>query len=247
MMWLDAYERRCRLAPGLLALLPIAVAITALGLRNAPVVSVAISLLSVISGPVLVASVVRRMGLAAQAQLWAAWGGPPTTRFLRTRETTGNSVQRDVWRQGVEGATKISLLSSRAEKGNPTRADNTIAAAVAKLRTLTGSDAFPMIQAENRNYGFERNFYGIRTAGRMIAVACVIVLAAAIGWRIVAGLHPVVPVPYILGVGIDMLALIGWLMLPSAERTRVVAEQYAHQLLQGAVTLSEAPRAEAPA
>ena len=190
MMWLDAYERRCRLAPGLLALLPIAVAITALGLRSAPVVSVAISLLSVISGPVLIASVVRRMGLGAQDQLWAAWGGPPTTRFLRTRETAGNSVQRNVWRQGVEGATKISLLSPRAEKANPTMADNTIATAVAKLRTLTGSDAFPMVKAENRNYGFERNFYGLRGAGRIIAVAAVIVLAAAIGWRDVNALHP---------------------------------------------------------
>ena len=46
---------------------------------------------------------------------------------------------------------------------------------------------------------------------------------------------------------IDVLVLIGWIMFPSAERTRVVAEQYAHQLLQGAVTLTEAAPAEAPA
>ena len=51
MMWLDAYERRCRLAPGLLALVPVAVTIVALGIRDAPVVSAAISILSLASGP----------------------------------------------------------------------------------------------------------------------------------------------------------------------------------------------------
>jgi hypothetical protein len=239
MKLLSPYELWARLAPGLFALAPVAIVITALGFRGAPVISVVISLLSVISGPILIASVVRRMGLRSQDDLWARWGGPPTTRFLRTRDAAPNAVQRDVWRDAVTTATKIPLLSARAEKANPEKADDTIATAVAKLRTLTKTDAFPMIAAENRNYGFERNLYGSRRAGRIMAVLVMVALAAAISWRAADGLHPVVPMPYILGLVLDALFVAGWFVLPSAERTKSVGEQYAHQLLQGAVTLAE--------
>ena len=60
-----------------------------------------------------------------------------------------------------------------------------------------------------------------------------------VGWRIIQGPHPNVPVPYILGLVIDALLLIGWFALPSPERLRVTAEHDAHQLLQGAVMVSE--------
>jgi hypothetical protein len=238
MKLLSAYEVWARLAPGLFALAPVAVLITALGFRGAPVLAVAISLLSVISGPILIASVVRRMGLRSQAELWKSWGGPPTTRLLRTRDAAPNAVQRDVWREAVTVTTKIPLLSARAEKANPAKADQTIATAVANLRTMTKTDAFPMIAAENRNYGFERNLYGSRKAGRVIAVLVIVALAAALGWRAADSLHPIVPVPYILGLVLDALFVAGWFVLPSAERAKTVSEQYAHQLLQGAVTLA---------
>ena len=244
MKLLSPYELWARLAPGLFALAPVAILITALGFRGAPVISVVMSLLAVISGPILIASVVRRMGLGSQEELWARWGGPPTTRFLRTRDAAPNVVQRDAWREAVSAATNIPLLSARAEKANPEKADDTITTAVANLRTMTKTDAFPMIAAENRNYGFERNLYGSRKAGRIIAILVIVVLAAAIGWRAADGLHPIVPVPYILGLVLDALFVAGWFVLPSAERAKTVSEQYAHQLLQGAITLSNAPPSE---
>jgi len=244
MMWLDAYERRCRLLPGLLAVMPIAIAITALGIKDAPVVSAALGLLSLAGGPVLIASVVRRKGLAAQDALWRNWGGPPTTRFLRSRESSVSTVQREAWRQAIEVATNVSLLSARREKSNPERADDTIEMAVGKVRETTRTDAFPLIAAESRNYGFERNFYGIRVTGRIVAMVSVIVIAAVIGWRITEGLHPNVPVSYVLGATIDALILLGWYVFPSEDRVKVTAEKYAYQLLQGAVLLSEAASAD---
>jgi hypothetical protein len=146
----------------------------------------------------------------------------------------------------VTGATKIPLLSARAEKANPQKADDTIATAVAKLRTMTNNDAFPMVKAENRNYGFERNLYGIRRAGRIIALVVMVVLGAAVAWRAIQSTHPIVPVPYILGLVLDALFVIGWFVLPSADRAKAVSEQYAHQLLQGAVTLAETTPPSAP-
>lgn len=62
MLWLDAYERRARLAPGLLALLPVSVAVTVLGLREAPVVTSIIALFAAAGGPVL------------SPHMYATWG-----------------------------------------------------------------------------------------------------------------------------------------------------------------------------
>ncbi|HET9874823.1 MAG TPA: hypothetical protein VFQ37_03560, partial [Mycobacterium sp.] len=70
MLWLDKYERQARLMPGLLALLPVAITITALGLQNASVVSIAASLVSMAGGPILLSDTVRSFGLRAQRQLW---------------------------------------------------------------------------------------------------------------------------------------------------------------------------------
>jgi hypothetical protein len=246
MIWLDEYERRCRLAPGLLALIPVAVVITAVGVRTAPVVSGALSLICLAGGPVLLAAYVRSRGLAAQKELWTAWGGPPTTRALRTRETATNPVRRDAWRSAIEAVTKMPLLSPSAEDADPVRADDTIEVAVDRLRELTRTEAFPLVAAEHRNYGFERNFYGMRASGRLIALISVIAVGVVVAVRAAGTIHPAMPVPFILGAAIDLLVLIGWLVLPSERRTRTTADKYAHQLLQGAVTLAHAPPPEAP-
>lgn len=83
MLWLDDYERRARLAPGLLAVLPIALVILALGLRRLPIVSALLSLVTAVGGPVVLASLVRHRGLRLQAELFRKWGGAPTTKGLR--------------------------------------------------------------------------------------------------------------------------------------------------------------------
>lgn len=247
MMWLDAYERRCRLAPGLLALIPVTVLITALGVRNAPVVSGALAILSLAGGPVLLASFVRGRGHAAQGRLWRDWGGSATTRALRLREPAANAVRRDAWRRAVESVTKVRLLSTTEEAADPSRADDTIEVAVDQLRERTRTETFPLVAAENRNYGFERNFYGMRATARLIALFSGVLIAAVIVVRIVSGIHPAAPTAYLLGVAIDAVVLVGWLVLPSESRTRATAEKYAHQLFQATVTLSKTTEsAESP-
>lgn len=238
MLWLDAYERGARLAPGLLALLAVASTVTALGLKDAPVVSVVLSVGSLAGGPLLLAAYVRNLGLKAQSRLWADWGGSPTTIMLRTRGAAINRKQRDAWRQAIERVTGVTLSSARAEQTNPTKADEAIDVAVGNLRERTRGSDFSLLASENRNYGFERNFYGIRWVARVISVLGAIVVGLAILWRHNHGLHPVIPTPYVLGGIADFLVLMGWLVLPSKGRTRTAADKYAYQLLQAAVSLN---------
>jgi hypothetical protein len=238
-LWLDKYERQARLVPGVLALLPVAITVTALGLKHASVVSVIVSLLSLAGGPIVLADTVRSLGLKAQGKLWSSWGGPPTTIALRLREATSNAVQRDIWRTAVQKVTGIKLLSQRSESSNDRRADQTIEAAVSRVRELTRDDQrFYMVQVENRGYGYRRNLYATRAIGRAIAFFCLLVIVGFALWPFIDGKNPDVQLAYVLGGIIDGLIALGWYLLPSSGRVREAGDKYAYQLFQAAVTLS---------
>ncbi len=247
MLWLDKYERYARVSPGLLALIPIPVTVTTLGFRQAPVISVTASVLSIAGGPVLLADTIRQFGQRTQDKLWAAWGGAPTTLALRLRETTANSVQRDIWRDAAEKVSGIALASRASELRNPKRADEAIETAVARLRQLTWGDRFVLLQAENRSYGFQRNFCGIRWFGRLVAFTGILVIVGFIGWHLSNSSHAAIPTADVLGLLLNGAILVGWFILPSANRVRIAGEKYAHQLLYAAVNLAENPPAETTA
>jgi hypothetical protein len=237
MLWLDAYERRARLAPGLLALVAVAFTITALGLRKVPTISIVVSLLSAAGGPILLASYVRKVGLEAQGQLWSLWGGPPTTTLLRLRETSENPLQRDIWRQALEAVTGVGLANAQTEDADRVAADNAIGAAINQLRAMTRTDQFVMVAEENKNYGYHRNLYGLRKFGRGVAGICAAVLIGASIWRATTAAHTFQLDGLIAGLVIDLALLLMWIVLPSADQVRQAGIRYAEQLLQAAVTL----------
>jgi hypothetical protein len=239
-LWLDKYERYARVAPGFFAVFPVVITVTALGYRQVPVVSVAVSLLSLAGGPVLLADTVRQFGQRAQDKLWNEWGGAPTTLALRLRENSSNTVQRDMWRSAIEKVSGVTLVSRVVETKNHRKADDAIEAAVARLRELTrGEHKFPLLQAENRSYGFQRNFYGIRWLGRLIAFLGMLVIAGFMTWGLLHNQHTSVPAADILGLLLNGAILVAWFALPSAKRVRVAGEKYAHQLLHAAVSLAD--------
>jgi hypothetical protein len=244
---LDRYQWQARLVPGLLALLPVAVTITALGLRHAPVVSVIISLLSLAGGPVLLAEFVRGLGLQAQEKLWKSWGGAPTTIALRLREPTANSIQRDIRRRAVQKVTGIQLASTRRESANPDHADQAIDAAISRVRELTRHDErFYMVQAENQGYGFQRNFYAVRWVGRTVALLGLLVTLGFMLWPVISGEHLDLQTAYVLGLAANALIGLGWCLLPSAKQVRRGADKYVHQLLEAATTLAADTPASTP-
>jgi hypothetical protein len=239
-LWLDKYERYARVAHGLFAVLPVVITVTALGYRQVPVVSVAVSLLSLAGGPVLLADTVRQFGQRAQDKLWNDWGGAPTTLALRLLENSSNTVQRDIWRSAIEKVSGVTLVSRVVETKNHRKADDAIEAAVARLRELTrGEHKFPLLQAENRSYGFQRNFYGIRWLGRLIAFLGMLVIAGFMTWGLLHNQHTSVPTADILGLLLNGAILVAWFALPSAKRVRVAGDKYAHQLLHAAVSLAD--------
>jgi hypothetical protein len=240
MALLDAYERKARLTPGLLAFAPVAFAITTLGFKKFPAVAIAVGVLSAAGGTYALSILVGHMGRQAQAGLWDSWGGPPTTRFLRMHEVTTNPAQRDVWRRAIETVTGVTLPSARAEATNPAMADNIILVAVDQIRRLGQDTRYPLVIAENAQYGFERNLYGFRWAGRVISFACTAALLLVLLLTKTSTPHEQTFAIGALAAGatIDFFFLLAWVLIPSTSRTKAASERYAQQLFQAVVNES---------
>ncbi len=238
MALLDAYERKARLTPGLLAFAPVAFVVATLGLKRFPAISIVGAVVSAAGGGYVLSVLVGHFGRKAQDKLWASWGGAPTTRVLRTRETSSNPIQRDAWRSAIEVVTGVALLSSRREAANPTAADNAIETAVGQVRYIGQDGRFPLVGAENAQYGLERNLYGFRWCGRLIAAICMLGLVAILVVATSSSVRGLSPSALLAGAIIDGLFLLGWLFIPSAARAQAAGNRYANQLLQAVVNLS---------
>jgi len=239
MVILDAYTRRARLIPGLIVVLPVAVAVTALGLQGQPVVAAVGGLLMSLGGPFVLASVVRTQGLALQDRLFAEWGGAPTTQALRNRGNAWPDAQRLLWRAAVGQATEVLLPNEHDEAANSLLADGTYESAVARLRALERDKRkFPLVFEENRNFGYERNLLGMRPSGLVIAVAAAIAMLV-IG--VLSELHDVnnlSATSLFVAAAVDAAIALFWLLVPSKSRTLLVARRYAERLLEGATELA---------
>lgn len=234
-VWLDEYERRARLVPGLITLLPFAIAGVGLGFRQLPVVSALFSLITAVGGPVLLANLVRTRGRALQSALFSEWAGEPTLQYLRAGDSS--DVQRHQRRARIENVLKTSLPTREEESRDLAAADSGYRAAVDQLRELTRDrQRFPLIFAENRNYGFERNLLAMKPPGLVVVgcagLAVLIGIALQIGDLWHASLRDL---------AITLLAIaavfIFWLVYPTKERVRAAGEIYAERLLDATVML----------
>jgi hypothetical protein len=229
MLWLDDYERRARLVPGLLLIAPIALAIVAFGLKDNPVVAAILGALTAFGAPVILANLVRHSGLAAQDALWASWGGKPTTVLLQNAP----AAQRQAWRAAVEKVSgqQLPAIGQADDEGTYDAATSAV------ISATRDKSRFNLLFVENRNYGYERNLYGLRRFGRLLSATCLLGSATAVG--LLAGLaHRHVRAEWVVGLAALLILTLIWILLPSRDRARTTAYKYGEQLLNAAVELA---------
>lgn len=238
MVYLDEYDRKARLIPGLLVTLPVAVAVVALGLKAQPAVATIAGLLSALGGPFVVVSAVRTRGLAMQDRLFKEWNGAPTTHGLRHAGNEWPKARRDHWRSETDRATGMTLPDAAHEVADPVESDGTYETAVAQLRNRTRDKRkFPLVFQELRNFGYERNLLAVRSMGATLCTVSMVVIAAVLVLQTVKHYHGLSEVSLVVGVLADLGILAFWLLVPSKDRTWLVGRRYAEQLLDQAGNL----------
>ena len=234
-LWLDEYERAARLAPGLIALLPLPILVTAFGLKQNPVVAALVSLVVAVGGPILLAKYVRSRGRGLEEKLYDEWGGPPTTLLLTPALFGAANAVQAQRRANVERVS--GQLLPLTPPPNDTTTQQVYKSAVAALRQKTyNHDAFPLVFAENKGYGFERNVLAIRTEGLVISVVGLGI--AVVGWQRAASGHLGANSSALLTAAVVLLLLTAfWIAWPKKKRVRAAADLYAEQLLDAAASL----------
>jgi len=232
---LDEYEVKARMAPAIILVLPVIVGC----LYTAPVLS---------SWPVFAASgicclvllyglgyVVRARGNKIEPSLWNAWGGPPSTRFLRHHDSTLPTATKAQIRVQVEKKFSIALLSADEERREPARADRAISDAFRRVRQyLRQRNPVGLWFKQNAEYGFCRNLFGCRVLLLALALASA-VFTGFYGWRTGAGvLNTAASVEFSFSL---CTAYYGWKILPEA--TKRIANAYAESAWISFLDLSE--------
>ncbi len=225
----DAYNRRARIAPAILLGVPPAALLVAGAISPETVLRTVGIFLGAIG--VLVAIFVRGAGRRIQPRLWESWGGPPTLARLRWRNSTSVPAMARL-HERVEAATGETLPDEAEEAADPDEADCRYDEAVTVLRELTRIDAFPLVAAENADYGFRRNTLGLRPLGVGFSAAGVVV---AIAFALLGPGSS--PARWFGAAAVCLLCLLFWLMVVTPGWVRRAAENYADRLLGAADSL----------
>jgi hypothetical protein len=233
----DTYNRRARLFPGFTITLPISILAVVMVTTKPVWWSAAVLLLGASGASYFGSQLVRSAGRRKEKQLWASWGGAPTTQLLRFR---GASNRVEVQRRHSQLARllpDLSIPDEATELANPTRADEHYEAAVRALIERTRDRAgFERVFDELCQYGFRRNLWGCRRLGLWLAS---LGLAATVALAIlrVTDVFSASLLGLAISAVVSALLLLALALVVKPEWVREAAEAYAQRLMGSLETL----------
>ncbi|MFL9869534.1 hypothetical protein PQR67_35640 [Paraburkholderia fungorum] len=229
----DAYDRKARLAPALLAVAPLLTA-AVLSFDNVTLLGRLATLLIAIGGLWLLADMSRGLGRAKERKLFARWGGMPSLQLIRHSDPLLDAHTKARYHACLQSKAKVKFPSASEEAADPIDADERYSSALKWLLQHTrDKKRFPLLSAENATYGFRRNGYGVRWIGFTICVAAASwsLGAAALHADVSVLLSLVEPRTAIQLVLCLVFALV-WLVYFREPMVRDAAFTYAHELLR---------------
>ncbi len=229
----DRYERKARLLPGLLlAAVPALTAGAVLqefaSWQKAASSAVGVEFLAAI----ILGQFARARGRRVEEVFWKAWGGPPTTRWLRPWDQTCSDQQKSKWRGAIKRLTGLSLQASVPQGGSQDDVDRLIADATRQLRyAIRGKPEAAILAIHNEDYGFARNLCGVRWWWVALSLVCLTGcgVAFAIGLR-----------PY-LGLGVAGAFTVASIFVARElpDYVKRCADRYAESLFASAILVSQ--------
>jgi hypothetical protein len=236
---LDAYDRQARLGVTYLVFSPIVVLIVALSLGTQEWWSRVAGVLAACGAPYLAAQWGRTAGRRKEPQLWALWGGSPTTRLLRfaSGEATATVEHRH---ENVTRATGIHLPTATEETANPAQADAVYDNAITTLKEQTRDKAtFPLVFGENINYGFRRNLWGRKPIGLSVSIVTGLIAAAVLVASYFNDDHQFA-IASAVAFGYAVLACLVWWLTVTPDWVKESADAYARRLIESTVRVPPA-------
>ena len=211
----DEYARRARYLPGMLMLAPVGIVVAAAGWQDARMVTIIVGAAVTIGLPVVLESFVRQQGLAFEVtELAGSDGRWMTTQMMWPLADTAAETVRNAENRRVVETVIARQLPAEILPGEDAAVAATLDGAIAEIRSLTrDASTYPILKAENSEYGMWRNLRGVRVFGRVTAAVCAItslvLIAASASDRVTSSAAELV-------VGLLAIVAIGafWLVRP---------------------------------
>lgn len=228
----DAYSLQARLQPAVLALFPALITTSVWVPAVYEMRETIVGILLACGIVVFLAYYARACGQRAERKLFAEWGATPTTRWLRHRDDTLDSVTKARYYSflGSHVPNGWKAPTPQEENADPQRADEYYQSAARWLREFTrDKDKYPLVFKENVSYGFHRNLYGLKSMGVTIAILCLVGGTVPLVYPEISGsrINVVTASPIITSI----VFIIGWIGIVKGEWVRGAAEGYARALL----------------
>ena len=235
---LDSYTFKARYLPAFIVILPAWLAFALWFPSDKLFEGVFASAAMTIVLSALLAQIGRDAGRSRQRALFKEWGGPPTSQALSFRSKIVNHVTLARYHGVLNGLVAgLQLPTNEAEeKADWKGAKAKYESAADYLRTATRDKAkFRLVYAENANYGFRRNLWGMKPGGITILVVAIGVTAAHAARRFLADgtLQGIDAASAVLCVA--MLTL--WVMRCTKPWVKTAADAYSNQLIAATESL----------
>ena len=227
----DPYERKARLYPALLALLPGIILIAlytdwiSFEVENALYIAVAAAVAFWLTGKS------RDLGKAVERRLYAEWGERPSVTLLRHRDSVLDCYTTQRYHKAAALLAEITLPDRTDENKDPVDADERYRAVTTALLSKTrDTSKYPLLFKENINYGFWRNLRGVKPIACLLAVVF-IALGLWLDRVFVVNFQP----PdgnelFVVVAGAVMLFV--WITTVTDESVHRAAQEYAKRLLE---------------
>lgn len=237
----DPYNRRARLAPALLALLPIALVALILFPELESKTATLFGIAAYFGGAAWLTQIGRERGKRLEPELFHSWGGTPSMAFLRHRDGRISAITKARYHAFLEAHVPgLSMPSAEEEARTPDIADDVYISATDWLLTVTrDKERFRLVFEENMNYGFRRNLCALRPIAVIvdfILIIAVVALHTTLGPELDAATIDL-NLPALIALAVIAGHLI--LFLGATKRwVKTAADAYALQLLAACDTLN---------
>jgi len=236
----DPYNRRARLQPALLALLPVAMVALILfpGLESKA--ATLIGIVAYFGGATWLTQVGRDRGKRLETGLFASWGGMPSVSLLRHRDTRISTITKQRYHAFLnKNVPNLTLPSAEEEANDPATADDTYISVTDWLLTVTrGRPESKLLFEENMNYGFRRNFWALRPIALLADSALVAIVVMPHITIVPENGITIIDLKNatLIALGVIMMHML--IVLAATKRwVRTPADAYAKQLLSACDTL----------
>jgi hypothetical protein len=238
MKW-DKYEFHARLRPAIWVAFPIALAVLAWFPNPFAGWEAFVALIPAFGVLGLFALLARKAGRDKQDGLWETWGGSPTMRLLRRRDTSLDWVTLERTHQILAERVGVPAPSKGEEEADTETADQVYEGYTHHLKEMTrDKKVHDLVAAENINYGVSRNTWGLKPYGIGASSIGLIASGIAIYFKWTAS-----PLMAIAATIVCLVWLVLWCCYITRSLVKVAGDGYAKALIGAAERLENKSKA----